>query len=184
MFLPLPSSCAFFLFAILFPQLFLKHKRINPAKRPFAQTPPRMLLPPSPQPQPSPTYRTGDGHFGSITWAKLKVQHCQRQPAKSPGDIHIVIPQLITLSKFSGGNREAGWSKNRGIYDSQHSRLMHFLITGKYIGIACRVGQFKAQTNSKDACWERSMQKKVHESIVHLSSTVHHRNLLLSSRLF
>lgn len=36
-----------------------------------------------------------------------------------------------------------------GIYDSQRSRLIHFLITRKYIGIACRGAKFKAKTNGE-----------------------------------
>lgn len=49
------------------------------------------------------------------------------------------------------GTRKRAWGEggNEGIYDSQRSRLIHFLITGKYIGIACRGVKFKAKTNGK-----------------------------------
>lgn len=83
------------------------------------------------------------GKAGSVA---LPEATCQ---AYSHSDIYIVIPLLIALNIFIGGKVKAGWGKNGGIYDSQCSRLIHFLITGKYIGIACRVVRFKAKTNSK-----------------------------------
>lgn len=47
-----------------------------------------------------------------------------------------------------GTGKRAG-GENGGIYDSRRSRLIHFLITGKYIGIACRGVKFKAKTNGE-----------------------------------
>lgn len=121
-----------------------------PAKQPFAQTLPHMLLPPSSQQQPSPHIELvpafledNMGHAGSVALPKATCQ------ADSHSDIYIVIPLLIALNKFIEGNRKGCWGKNGGIYDSQYSRLIHFLITGKYIGIACRVVKFKAKTNGK-----------------------------------
>lgn len=83
------------------------------------------------------------GKAGSVALAKATCQ------ADSHSDIYIIIALLIDLNIFIEVNRKAGWGKNGGIYDSQCSRLIHFLITGKYIGIACRVVRFKAKTNGK-----------------------------------
>lgn len=109
-----------------------------------------MLHPPSPQQEPSPhieletaILEDNMGKAGSVALAK---ETCQ---ADSHSDIYIIISLLITLNIFIEGNRKASWGENGGIYDSQCSRLIHFLITGKYIGIACRELRFKAKTNSK-----------------------------------
>lgn len=83
------------------------------------------------------------GKSGSVALVKATCQ------ADSHSDIYIIILLLITLNIFIEGNRKASWGKNGGIYDSQCSRLIHFLITGKYIGIACQVVRFNAKTNSK-----------------------------------
>lgn len=88
-----------------------------------------------------------DNNTGKAGSVALPAATCQ---ADSHGDIYIVIPLLIAVNKFIEGElgKQAG-GKNGGIYDSRHSRLIHFLITGKYIGIACRVVKFKAKTNGK-----------------------------------
>lgn len=84
----------------------------------------------------------------------LPAATCQADPRS---DIYIVIPLLITLNIFIEENRKAGCGSKegrggggggkKGIYDSRRSRLICFLITGKYIGIACQVAGFKAKTN-------------------------------------
>lgn len=59
-----------------------------------------------------------------------------------------VIP-LLNEFIFKGGTESRLGEKNGGIYVSQCSRLIQFLIIGKYVGIACRVVRFKAKTNGK-----------------------------------
>lgn len=110
MFLPKSIFCAFFVVVVVvsstFSQTFLKQ---IPAKQPFAQTLPRMLLPPSPQRQPSPhieletaILEDNMGKAGSVALPKATCQ------ADSHSDIYIVIPLLIALNKFIEGKRKAG----------------------------------------------------------------------------
>lgn len=109
------------------------------------------------------------GKAGSVALPKAICQ------ADSHCDIYIVIPLLIALDIFIEGTQKACWGRNLWIYDRQSSPWTLFLITGKYIGTACRVVKFKAKTN---ACWERSIWKKVYESIAHFPSTLPLRNCL------
>lgn len=121
-----------------------------PAQHPFVQTLPHMLLPPNLQQQPSIHIEVEmailEDNMGKVGSVALLKATCQ---ADSHSDIYIVIPLSIALNIFIESNRKVDWRKNGGIYDSQHSRLIHFLITMNYTGIACRVVKFKAKTNSK-----------------------------------
>lgn len=84
--------------------------------------------------------------MGKLGGVALPKATCQ---ADSQSEIYIVISLSITLNIFIERNWDTDWGENGGIYDSQLSRLIHFLITLNYAGIACRVVKFKAKTNSK-----------------------------------
>lgn len=69
-----------------------------------------------------------------------------------------------------------GLGEKGGIYDSQPSRLIHFLITVNYIGIACRVVKFKAKTNSEPCLLKTQRRKDIVWINSTFSSTLPHRN--------
>lgn len=121
-----------------------------------SDTPTRVTPSPSRQPSPRLCVKITTLVFGRNRRQKGSVAlvRASRQ-ADSHSDIYTVIPLLIALNIFIEGKEKAGWRKNGGIYDSQRSRLIHFLITGKYIGIACPALRFRAKTNaivSTDPC--------------------------------
>lgn len=72
-----------------------------------------MLLPLSPQQQPSPHIEVEtailEDNMAKAGSVALPKATCQ---ADSHGDIYIVIPLLIALNIFIEGNQKAGWRKN------------------------------------------------------------------------
>lgn len=64
--------------------------------------------------------------------------------------IPTIILLLIVPNIFIRENSKASCGKNKGPHVRRSLRFMHFLITGKYKGIACRVFRFKTKTNSKE----------------------------------
>lgn len=99
------SMSAFFFFFFHFASLSFSFLKQLPAKQPFAQTPPHMLLPLSPRRQPTPHIELEtsvlEDRMGKAGCVALPKATCQ---ADSYSDIYIVIPLLIALNVFIEGN--------------------------------------------------------------------------------